>query len=138
MRRLALLALLSTLLGTAAALAQGTDPTAAPPPAPTPPAAPTPEAEPSPEETARRAQVVAKIGPVEVTLGELEDEINRQSPFMRARYRDRAALRTFVEERIRFELIAREADRRHFGERPEVLAETRQAYVQQLIRRDFD
>jgi hypothetical protein len=133
MRRIALLALLSSLLGTAVAFAQGTDPTTAPP-EPTPPAAPTP----SPEDAARRAQVVVKIGPTEVTLGEIEDEINHQSPFMRVRYRDPAALRAFVEERVRFELLAREGDHRHFGERPEVVQAVEQASVQQMIREHFD
>lgn len=135
MRRLALLALLSSLLASAVAGAQGTDPTtppAAPPPPDAPPAAPTPE------ETARRAQIVAKIGPTEVTLGEIEDEINHQSPFMRVRYRDPAALRAFVEERIRFELLAREADHRHYGDRPEVVEAVQQASVQQMIRQNFD
>jgi hypothetical protein len=134
MRRFALFALLSTLAGTAVALAQGTDPTARPE-APTPaPEAPPP----SPDEAARRAQVVARIGPTEVTLGEIEDEINHQSPFMRVRYRDPVALRAFVEERVRFELLAREAEHQHYGDRPEVVEAVRQAAVQQMIRENFD
>ncbi len=135
MRRIAPFALLSLLAGLtpAVALAQGADPTS-PVAAPAPTDAPAPSA----ADAARRAQIVARIGTTQITLGEIEDEINHQSPFMRVRYRDPAALRAFVEERVRFELLAREADHRHYGDQPDVVEAVQQASVQQLIRTNFD
>lgn len=92
----------------------------------------------TPEDEARRAGVVARIGSVTITVGEVEDEIAKQTPFMRTRYRDRAALEELLGTLVRFELLAREAERRGFGNDPEVREATAQAAVQQMIRRDFD
>jgi peptidyl-prolyl cis-trans isomerase C len=92
----------------------------------------------SPEDQARRARVMARVGPVTITVGEVEDAINAQSPFLRVRYRDRAQLRSFVDSMIRFELLARAAERAGIGREPEVVRVGKQNAVQQLIRRDFD
>jgi len=108
----------------------GLDPTE--PPAPVAPVVRTPEDE------ARRAQVIVRVGEVTFTVGQIEDDIARQSPYMRARFRDRAALNEHVQTLVRFELIAREAERRGFGTDPEVRETTAQSAVQQMIRRDFD
>lgn len=105
---------------------------------PTEPPAPVVEVVRTPEDEARRARVVVRVGEVTFTVGQLEDDIARQSPYMRARYRDRAALTEYVQTLVRFELIAREAERRGFGTDPEVRETTAQSAVQQLIRRDFD
>lgn len=124
---------LGLLLGIPAlASAQVGDPTR-PPPSEAPAPAPT-----SPDEAARRAQVVARVGDVTITLGQVEDEVNHQSPFMRTRFRTGTALREHVEEMIRIELLAREAARRGFGDDPEVTDAVRQTSVQLLIRHDFD
>jgi peptidyl-prolyl cis-trans isomerase C len=115
-----------------AAVAQesGLDPTRVP--TPPPPVVRTPEDE------ARRAQAVARVGDVAITVGQIEDEIARQTPFMRTRYRDRNELNELVSTLLRFELLAREAERRGFGDDPEVREATAQSSVQQMIRRDFD
>lgn len=86
----------------------------------------------------RRSHVIARVGGVTITVGEVEDQIARQSPFMRARYRDQAQLRDLVQNMIRFELLAREAQRQGFGDDPEVRDATAQSAVQQLIRERFD
>src|SRR5687768_15844016 len=75
-----------------------------------------PPAQLSAEDRARRAKVVAKIGDVRLTVGEVEDAINAQSPFLRTRYRDPARLQEFVDNMVRFELLAREAERRRYGD----------------------
>lgn len=104
---------------------------------PPPPVSDTPH-DTTPEDTARRAQVVARVGEVTITLGQVEDEVNHQSPFMRVRFRTGSALREHVTEMIRMELLAREAVRRGFGEDAEVTDAVRQTSVQLLIRHDFD
>jgi peptidyl-prolyl cis-trans isomerase C len=135
MRRALLLTLGSSLacsLFVAAALAQddGADPTA-PTPAPA-------QRQYSAEDQARRARVIARVGEATITVGDVEDAINQQSPFLRVRYRDPAQLRTFVDGMIRFELLARAAERAGVGNDPEVRRVGKQNAVQQLIRRDFD
>lgn len=92
----------------------------------------------SPEETARRAQVVAQVGDVAITVGEVEDQINAQAPFLRARYSDPAKLREFVDNLIRFELLAREAGTKNYAQNREVVRTTKNNAVQQLIRREVN
>ncbi len=109
-----------------------------PDPDPTQPQGEPPPVVYTPEEQARRAQAVATIGDVTISVGQIEDEIARQTPFMRARYRDRAELEELVGTLVRFELLAREAERRGMGTDAEVREATAQSAVQQMIRRDFD
>lgn len=131
MRRIATLLIAATLAGSAAlAAAQQVDPTRPQPAEPAPAR--------TPEDEARRARVVARVGEVRITLGEVEDQIARQSPFMRARYRDPAQLRELVQNMVRFELLAREAERQGFGDDPEVREATAQSSVQQYVRERFD
>lgn len=137
MRRSLLICLLATSTAGAAvavALAQptpGTEPTPGT-------SRPTPERPLSPEDQARRAKIVAKVGASTITLGDVEDAINAQSPFLRTRYRDPQRLREFVQNMVRFELLAQEADRRQYGRKAPVLRSTKQNAVQQLIRAEFD
>jgi len=92
----------------------------------------------SPEALARRAKVVAKLGATSITVGDVEDQINAQSPFLRARYRDPERLREFVQNMVRFELLAAEAERRGLGTDEGVVRSVKQNAVQALIRQRFD
>lgn len=136
MRRLLLLSVCAVLAasGVAIAIAQppAMDPTVEPPPPGTPPEDLTPA------DRARRAKRVAKIGAVEITVGDVEDAVNAQSPFLRARYQDQARLREFVQQMIRFELLAAEAERRGYGDNDAVVRSVKQNSVQALIRQEFD
>lgn len=125
MKRPLILALVSTLVSVAAAvaLAQPMAPDAGPL---------------SPGERARRDQVIARVGDVRITVGGVEDAINAQSPFLRLRYADASKRQEFVENMIRFELLAREAEKRGYGRSEEVRRSVKQNAVQQLIRREFD
>lgn len=133
---IALLLVGSALAGGSLALAQRLDPTV---PSPAPPTPNDPGEVPrGPEDEVRRARVLARVGDVRITIGDVEDQIARQSPFMRARYRDPAQLRDLVQNMVRFELLSREAVRQGFGEDPEVREATSQSAVQQFIRERFD
>lgn len=122
-RRLAALVTLSlAVAGTAAAIAQdaGSD------------------AGRSPEEERRRAQVLVRFGDVRITVGDVDDRIAEQSPFVRGRYNDPSQRRELLDNLIRFELLAKEARRRGYDRDPEVVQAVKQVAVQELIRRDFD
>ncbi|MCS6797102.1 MAG: peptidylprolyl isomerase [Myxococcota bacterium] len=92
----------------------------------------------APTEQERRARIVARVGKVTITVGDLEDAIAAQSPFLRARFRDRQALREHLEHTIRFELLAAEAERRGYGRDPTVERSVAQSAVQWFLRREFD
>lgn len=139
--RLVLLAV-SLLTGGAIALAQPNAPTqvrVAPTAAPAVPAeAPPPAAARSEADEARRARVYATVGDVRITVGRIEDEIAQQSPFLRARYRDPAKLRELADSLVRFELLARQAERDGYGDNPIVVRSVKQSVVQHLIKTEFD
>lgn len=99
-------------------------------------AQPTPE--PSPADRARREKIVADIGDVHITLGELEDRINKQSPFLRARYSDPEKRREFLDNMIRFELLGKAAQKRGYDREDEVRRQVKQMEVQTLMRKEFD
>ncbi|MBI2894062.1 MAG: peptidyl-prolyl cis-trans isomerase [Deltaproteobacteria bacterium] len=89
-------------------------------------------------ERQRRSQVVATIGDVTITLGELEDRLNKQSPFLRARYADATKRREFLDNMIRFELLAKAAKKRGYDREDEVRRQVKQMEVQTLMRKEFD
>ena len=92
----------------------------------------------NPAEKARRANTVVKAGARRITVGEIEDAINAQSPFLRVRYQEPERLREFVDQMVRFELLARAADARGYGTNDAVVRSTKQNAVQQLMKRQID
>lgn len=92
----------------------------------------------SKSDQARRNQVLASGGGIRITVGDVEDAINAQSPFLRARYQDQDKLKEFVDNMIRFKLLAKEAERQGYADKPAVVRTVKQNSVQQLIRKQFD
>src|SRR5262249_7411119 len=68
---------------------------------------------------------LAKIDDVTITLGELQEPINRQSPYIRARYTSLEQKKEFLDSLIRFEVLAKEAARRGLDKDPEVVRTTK-------------
>ena len=79
---------------------------------------------------------VVTIGPVVLTTEELENRINRQSPFMRERLTDHDKRVHYIKNEARFELLAQEAWRRGFYEDPQIIGELKRAMVQKLVREE--
>lgn len=94
--------------------------------------------QPSAGDDSRRSQVVAEVGDLRITLGDLEDRINKQSPFLRARYTDVEKQREFLDNMIRFELLAKAAKKRGYDRADEVRRQVKQMEVQTLMRKEFD
>ncbi|MEM1417683.1 MAG: peptidyl-prolyl cis-trans isomerase [Myxococcota bacterium] len=136
MRSTALLVVLGLALGVGlAARAQPDTPTAAP----APPTEATPAAdERSPEDEARRARALATVNGERITVGEVEDLLARQNPFLRSRFADPARLQEFVQDLVKVRLLAAEAERRGYDEHPLVVRAVKQAGVQMLMRTEFE
>jgi len=117
---------------------------AAPGPAPATPAAPVahdlaaagPAAPPQSAEELKAP--LAKIDDVTITLGELQERINRQSPYIRARYTSLEQKKEFLDSLIRFEVLAKEAYRRGLDKDPEVVRTMKQVMIQRLMRDELD
>ena len=81
---------------------------------------------------------LAKIDDVVITLGELQERINRQSPYIRARYTSLEQKKDFLDSMVRFEILAKEAARRGLDKDPEVVRTMKQVMIQKLMRDEFD
>jgi peptidyl-prolyl cis-trans isomerase C len=81
---------------------------------------------------------LAKIDDVTITIGEFQDRINRQSPYIRARYTSLEQKKEFLESLVRFEVLAKEAMRRGLDKDPEVVRTMKQVMIQKLMRDEFD
>jgi peptidyl-prolyl cis-trans isomerase C len=86
----------------------------------------------------RRAQPLVTYKGGEVTVGELEDAIAQQSPFMRERYRDPKNLQELLDKTLRFELLSDEAGRRGADKNEAVRQAVKQNAVQLLMKVQFD
>lgn len=81
---------------------------------------------------------LATIDDVTITLGEFQERINRQSPYIRARYTSLEQKKEFLDSLIRFEVLAKEAYRRGLDKDPEVVRTMKQVMIQKLMRDEFD
>jgi peptidyl-prolyl cis-trans isomerase C len=81
---------------------------------------------------------LAKIDDITITLGELQERINRQSPYIRARYTSLEQKKEFLDSLIRFEVLAKEAFKRGLDRDPEVVRTMKQVMIQKLMRDEFD
>jgi peptidyl-prolyl cis-trans isomerase C len=81
---------------------------------------------------------LASIDDVVITLGEFQERINRQSPYIRARYTSLEQKKEFLDSLIRFEILAKEAYRRGLDKDPEVVRTMKQVMIQKLMKDEFD
>jgi peptidyl-prolyl cis-trans isomerase C len=93
---------------------------------------------PQPQSTEELKTVLAKIDDVTITLAEFQERINRQSPYIRARYTSLEQKKEFLDSLVRFEVLAKEAYRRGLDKDPEVVRTMKQVMIQKLMRDQFD
>ena len=84
------------------------------------------------------ASPLAKVGDVTITVAEFQEQLNRQSPYIRARYTSLEQKREFLDSLVRFEILAAEAQRRGLDKDPEVVRTMKSVMVQKLMRDQFD
>ncbi len=87
---------------------------------------------------AQAKQVLVKIGDETITVGELADRLADQSPYLRARYQSPERRREFLDNLIRFELLATEAQHRGYDTLPEVQRTAKQVMIQQMMKDLFE
>ena len=89
--------------------------------------------------TAEQAsELLVKVGDAEITVGEFAERLADQSPYLRARYNSPERRREFLNNLIRFELLAAEARRRGLDELPEVERTRKQTMIQQMMKDLFE
>src|SRR5687767_8421049 len=65
-----------------------------------------------PQDEKELAEPLATIDGYTITIGEFQDRINKQSPYVRARYTSVEQKKDFLDNLIRFEVLAKEAKKR--------------------------
>jgi peptidyl-prolyl cis-trans isomerase C len=85
-----------------------------------------------------QSQVVAKVDDAVITVGDVQERINKQSPFVRARYTTNEKKKEFLDSLIRFEVMANEAERRGYDKDPEVLRVMKQQMISKFLQKDFE
>jgi parvulin-like peptidyl-prolyl isomerase len=80
--------------------------------------------------------VVARIGDDEITLGELERRLNAQPTYVRVRYNALDKKKEFLDDLIRFELLAREARAKGYDRDPDVVFTMKQEMIKKLLTED--
>jgi peptidyl-prolyl cis-trans isomerase C len=73
-----------------------------------------------------------------ITVGDVQKGINKQSPFVRARYATADKKKDFVDNLVRFEVMANEAQRRGFDKDPEVVRVMKQQMISKFLQKDFE
>jgi parvulin-like peptidyl-prolyl isomerase len=82
-----------------------------------------------------RAKVLAKVGKRTITLGEYAATLERMDEFERLRYQSPERRKKLLDEMIKAELLAQEAERRGLHEKPETQARLRQMLRDELLSR---
>ena len=84
------------------------------------------------------AEVLAKVDDVTITVGEFQERINQQSPYVRARYTSLERKKEFLDNLVRFEVLAKEAERRGLNKDPEVVRTMKQVMIQRLMKDEVE
>jgi peptidyl-prolyl cis-trans isomerase C len=80
---------------------------------------------------------VARGTGVLITADEFKARLEEQSPFIRARYSTLERKKEFLDNLVRFEVLANEARRQGLDKDPEVISTVEKILVQKLVQRKF-
>jgi peptidyl-prolyl cis-trans isomerase C len=92
----------------------------------------------SKEHSAAPQRILAKVDDHVITLDDLERQIERQPPAMRARYAAPEMRKQLLDNLVRFEVMFREAEKRGYDKDPDVQRSLKQQMVNQLVQREFE
>lgn len=87
---------------------------------------------------AEASQVLAKIGDREITVGEFAESIASKGPFLRTRYNAPERRRELLDQMVRFELLANEADARGLDDLPDVQRARKQVLIRRFLKQEFE
>ena len=73
-----------------------------------------------------------------ITVGDVQERINKQAPFVRSRYTTLDKKKEFLDNLIRFEVMAAEAQKRGYDKDPEVIRVMKQQMISKFLQKDFE
>jgi peptidyl-prolyl cis-trans isomerase C len=81
--------------------------------------------------------VVAKGNGITITADEFKARLDEQSPFIRSRYTTLERKKEFLDNLVRFEVLAREAEKQGLANDPDVQMTLKKIMVQKLVQKNF-
>jgi parvulin-like peptidyl-prolyl isomerase len=84
------------------------------------------------------SQIVAKVDDAIITVSDVQERINKQSPFVRARYTSPERKKEFLDGLVRFEVLASEAQRLGYEQDPEVQRVMKQQMISKFMQKEFE
>lgn len=89
--------------------------------------------------TSKQAEeALVVIGDTTITVGDFAEQLADKSPYLRARYASPERRRELLEELVKFELLAKEAERRGLDQSDEVKRTKQQLMIQQMMKAEFE
>jgi peptidyl-prolyl cis-trans isomerase C len=85
----------------------------------------------------KNGPAVATGNGITITAEEFKARLDEQSPFIRARYATLERKKEFLDNLVRFEVLAKEAEKQGLDKDPEVQLTLRKVMVQKLVQRNF-
>ena len=85
-----------------------------------------------------KGEVLATVNGIDVYMEEFKERIEKQSPYIRTRYNSLEKKKEFLDNIIRFELLAQAAVERGYMNDPEVIRSAKQVMTQKLMREEFE
>lgn len=78
-------------------------------------------------------QPLAVVGSTTITVGQFAEDLASKGSFIRTRYNSPERRREYLDQMIRFELLAQEAERRGYHELPEVARTRKQVMIRRFL-----
>lgn len=88
--------------------------------------------------SANKGNVLAQINETVITVADMEERLNNQSPYVRARYAAQEQKKEYLDNLVKFEVLAAEAKKQGIDRDPEVVRTMKQVMIQKLLRSRFD
>ena len=81
---------------------------------------------------------VARIDDTVITVGDVQDRINKMAPFPRGRYVSLEKKKDMLDNLIRVEVMAKEAEKRGYDQDPEVVRVKKQQMISKFLQKEFE
>jgi peptidyl-prolyl cis-trans isomerase C len=92
----------------------------------------------SPQKAPKKSgPVVASGNGITITADEFKARLDEQSPFIRSRYSTLERKKEFLDNLVRFEVLAKEAERQGLANDPDVQNTLKKIMVQKLVQKNF-
>lgn len=92
----------------------------------------------APGAAAPSGAVVARVDGKTITVNELQQRINAMDPYSKARYSSPEQRKKYLENMVRFEVLAREAEKRGYDRDPDVQRALKSQMVDTFLRKEVD